>query len=60
MHLSPLRVLKRHHGVSIMTSYLVIYTTKWAKLLEQSNHGERKRFFRFGLLPHEIAALNAK
>jgi hypothetical protein len=34
--------------------------TKWAKLSKQSDYGKRERRFRFGLLPHEIAALNAK
>jgi hypothetical protein len=43
----------------IMTSYLVLYTTKWAERLQKSAAGKRSfRQFRFGLLPHEIAALN--
>jgi hypothetical protein len=44
-----------------MTSYLVLYTTRWAGLLQQCDTGKRSfRLFRFGLLPHEIAALNAR
>jgi len=44
-----------------MTSYLVLYATKWDKLLAQSDAGKGSfRLFRFGLLPHEIAALNAR
>ncbi len=44
-----------------MTSYVGLYTTRWAKLFEQRDTGKRSfRLFRFGLLPHEIAALNAR
>ena len=44
-----------------MTSYLGLYTAKWGKLLERSNPAKRNfRLFAFGLLPHEIAALNAR
>lgn len=45
-----------------MTSYLVVYMKQWqwAKLSKQSDNGQRKPGFRFGLLPHEIAALNVK
>jgi hypothetical protein len=42
-----------------MTSYLVLYRTMGAKLF---GHGENARGLRpswFGVLPHEIAALNA-
>jgi hypothetical protein len=42
-----------------MTSYLVLYTTKWAERLQKSAAGKRNFLqFRFGLLPHEIANLN--
>jgi hypothetical protein len=44
-----------------MTSYLGFYTTRWAKAFEQRPAAKRSfRLFRFGLLPHEIAALNAR
>ena len=44
-----------------MTSYFGFYTTRCAKLFEQRHTGKRSfRLFRFGLLPHEIAALNAR
>jgi hypothetical protein len=44
-----------------MTSFLVLYTTRWARLLQQRETPKRNfRLFRFGLLPHEIAALNAR
>jgi hypothetical protein len=44
-----------------MTSFLVLYTTRWARLLQQRETRKRNfRLFRFGLLPHEIAALNAR
>jgi hypothetical protein len=42
-----------------MTSYLVLYTTNWAERLQKSVARKRSfSQFRFGLLPHEIAALN--
>lgn len=44
-----------------MTGYLGFYTAGWAKLFGQRRAGGRSfRLFRFGLLPHEIAALNAR
>ncbi|WP_267133630.1 hypothetical protein [Skermanella mucosa] len=44
-----------------MTSYLVLYTTKWSKLLARTGGSKRTfRLFRFGLQPHEIAAMNAR
>jgi hypothetical protein len=44
-----------------MTSYLVLYTTKWSKLLARTEGSKRNfRLFRFGLQPHEIADLNAR
>jgi hypothetical protein len=41
-----------------MTSYLVLYMSRGAQLFGQG--ADRLRLSRFGLLPHEIAALNAR
>jgi hypothetical protein len=41
-----------------MTSYLVLYMSKGAKLFGQG--ANRLKLSPFGLLPHEIAALNAR
>lgn len=44
-----------------MTSYLSLYTTRCIEFLRQAPARRRSfRLFRFGLLPHEIAALNAR
>jgi hypothetical protein len=46
-------------GVNVMTSYLVLYMSKGARLFEQGARAGLK-LSPFGLLPHEIAALNAR
>jgi hypothetical protein len=46
-------------GVNVMTSYLILYMTKGARLFGQSARA-RLNLSPFGLLPHEIAALNAR
>jgi hypothetical protein len=46
-------------GVNDMTSYLVLYMSKGAKLFDQGARA-RLNLSPFGLLPHEIAALNAR
>lgn len=44
-----------------MTSYLMLYATQWATLYEQAKRNDRRSFWSlFGLLPHEIAARNAR
>jgi hypothetical protein len=43
-----------------MTSYLVLYMTQGAKLFGQGDNARASRLSPFGLLPHEIAALNAR
>jgi hypothetical protein len=43
-----------------MTSYLVLYMTQGAKLFGQGENARGFRLSPFGLLPHEIAALNAR
>ncbi len=44
-----------------MTGYLALYTTEWARLMRRAHDGRHIfRLSRFGLLPHEIAALNAR
>jgi hypothetical protein len=45
-------------GVNVMTSYLVLYMSKGARLFGQG--ANRLKLSPFGLLPHEIAALNAR
>jgi len=42
-----------------MTSYLVLYRTMGAKLFGQGENARGFRLSPFGVLPHEIAALNA-
>lgn len=42
-----------------MTSYLVLYMTMGAKLFGQGENARGLRLSPFGVLPHEIAALNA-
>ena len=42
-----------------MTSYLVLYMSKGARLFDQGARA-RLNLSPFGLLPHEIAALNAR
>jgi hypothetical protein len=46
-------------GVNVMTSYLVLYMSQGARLFGQSARA-RLNLSPFGLLPHEIAALNAR
>jgi hypothetical protein len=43
-----------------MTSYLVLYMTQGAKLFGQGENARGFRLSSFGVLPHEIAALNAR
>jgi hypothetical protein len=43
-----------------MTSYLVLYMTQGARLFGQGENARGLRLSRFGVLPHEIAALNAR
>lgn len=43
-----------------MTSYLVLYMTQGAKLFGQGENARGVRLSPFGVLPHEIAALNAR
>lgn len=43
-----------------MTSYLVLYMSQGARLFGQGESSRGFRLSRFGLLPHEIAALNAR
>ena len=43
-----------------MTSYLFLYMTQGAKLFGQGESARGVRFSPFGVLPHEIAALNAR
>ena len=43
-----------------MTSYLVLYMTRGAKLFGQGENARGVRPSPFGVLPHEIAALNAR
>ena len=43
-----------------MTSYLVLYMTQGARLFGQGENARRLRLSRFGVLPHEIAALNER
>ena len=43
-----------------MTSYLVLYMTKGAELFGQGENARGFRLSPFGVLPHEIAALNAR
>jgi hypothetical protein len=45
-------------GVNVMTSYLILYMTNGGKLFGANVRG--LNLSRFGLLPHEIAALNAR
>jgi hypothetical protein len=46
-------------GVNVMTSYLVLYMSQGARLFGLSARA-RLNLSPFGLLPHEIAALNAR
>lgn len=41
-----------------MTSYLVLYMTHGARLFGLGSNARGLRLSRFGILPHEIAALN--
>jgi hypothetical protein len=43
-----------------MTSYLVLYMSQGARLFGHGASSRGFRLSRFGLLPHEIAALNAR
>lgn len=43
-----------------MTSYLVLYMTQGARLFGQGENARGLRLSRFGVLPHEIAALNER
>lgn len=43
-----------------MTSYLVLYMTQGAKLFGRGENARGFRLSPFGVLPHEIAALNAR
>jgi hypothetical protein len=43
-----------------MTSYLVLYMNKGARLFGQGENALGCKLSPFGLLPHEIAALNAR
>jgi hypothetical protein len=47
-------------GADDMTSYLVLYMTQGAKLFGQGENARGFRLSPFGVLPHEIAALNAR
>lgn len=43
-----------------MTSYLVLYMTHGARLFGRGENARGLRLSRFGVLPHEIAALNER
>jgi hypothetical protein len=43
-----------------MTSYLVLYMNHGARLFGRGENARGSRFSWFGLLPHEIAALNER
>jgi hypothetical protein len=43
-----------------MTSYLVMYLTHGARLFGHDENSRGVKLSRFGVLPHEIAALNAR
>lgn len=47
-------------GADDMTSYLVLYMTQGAKLFGRGENARGFRLSPFGVLPHEIAALNAR
>ena len=44
----------------MLTSYLVLYMNHGARLFGQGENARGLRLSRFGVLPHEIAALNAR